>query len=266
MQSWLAQPFVELTNRVTFETLREHCLNYRAGTVPSDHACLLMTTDVQSNGFYWLVRAWSYNATSWLIRWGFVEAWHALARVEQQVFPGLNEDRFIIFQNWIDSGDGNRSEEVYYECAKRKGFRRPLKGAWQYRGGSMVWPLKVEHRGLRGWNIDSAQAFDHLFNVRMEIPRGQPGHWALPSDVDTDYLRSLATWKKREERRDGRTVKYWKASDETIEHFGDLEKYQVAAAAQQNFEFLEAPTANEGRSDRGRFVDQYGRPFLVTER
>jgi len=266
VQSWLAKPFADVSHRITFAVLRAHCLDYKIGTVPSYHATLMMTTDVQSDGFYWLVRAWSYRATSWLIKYGFVESWPELARAEQQVFNGINDDKFVIHRNWIDSGDGKRTEEVYYECAKRRGFRRPLKGVWQYRGGSMVSPLKIQHRGLRGWNIDSAQAFDHLFGVRMEIPAGQPGHWGLPSDIDTDYLRSIATWKRREEKKDGREIKYWKASDESIEHYGDLEKYQVAAAAQMNFEFLEPPAANASRSERGRFVDQYGRPFLVTER
>ena len=269
VQGWLAKPFALTSRRATFEELRSHCQPYKSGTVPANVATLVMTTDVQQPGFYWLIRAWSYHATSWLIRYGFAESWEALHVIEQSIFRGPNGEHFRIDQNWIDSGDGKRTEEVYLACAKKRGFRKPLKGQHQYRSGSMVWPLKVTHYGLLGWNIDAGQAFDHLFDTRLQIAPDDPGYWALPDDVGNDYLRSLATWRRREERdKHGRLQMRWKPSDQDIEHYGDLEKYQVAAAAQLNFEFLEPPTPGPGpkQTGRQRFVDPYGRPFLITER
>ncbi|CAB5217800.1 Bacteriophage lambda, GpA [uncultured Caudovirales phage] len=67
-----------------------------------------MSVDVQRNGFYYIVRSWSTDGRSRLLRWGFVPEWEDLRRVQKETFV-------------VDSGvycdSGDQTEDVYRNCA-----------------------------------------------------------------------------------------------------------------------------------------------------
>lgn len=69
-----------------------------------------MAVDVQRKGFYFIVRSWSADGKSRLIRWQYVDTWEQL-RAEQQ---RLNVPDTFVF---VDSGDGPNVDDVYRHCA-----------------------------------------------------------------------------------------------------------------------------------------------------
>ncbi|QDU61244.1 Phage terminase large subunit (GpA) [Planctomycetes bacterium Pan216] len=237
INSWTCEPW-EVRSRASDEDeIRTHIQDYKIGTVPGPTLSLISTVDVQHNGLWFVVRAWSYLASSWLVDYGFLEGWDALDELFQLTYEGTDGEIHTIRTCWIDSGDGTRTDEIYEYCAKHRGFCVPLKGSRQYGLKGLLQPMKLQYRQLEGWMIDAGQARDRLYDSRLNVTCGAPGYWAIPLDVGEDYLKSIVSWKREEEedRKTGEKRHRWVSVSKTFEHLADCEVYQEAAAARYKF-------------------------------
>jgi len=148
INSTLAEPWKETvagTDKTVAEILRAKC-DLPPQTVPEAAVALTCGVDVQKFGFWFAVRAWSWDFTSWLIHYGFLPTWESL---EQLLFatryPIQGGNRTAgIWRAAIDTGGGkfedlSMTEKAYWwirehgrgkSCAVwgTKGASRPIVG------------------------------------------------------------------------------------------------------------------------------------------
>jgi phage terminase large subunit GpA-like protein len=255
--SWLSIAFRRESRKVTGEEIWKHSrgTNYLLGSVPGACLALLGTVDVQIDHFWFVIRAWGWNASSWLVHYGRAETWAALESVmKASTYEGANGELHTVKSVWVDSGF--RTAEVYEECIKRRWV--PIKGQPGRHGGAFLWELVAIKDRLKGFNIDSDAAFDKLYESRILISPDTPGYWHLPENIRGDYVRSLAGPKKESEVNDkGETISIWKKGD--FSHLADCEKYQEAAAFKYGFAFKRnQPTQQQAPRLAGRAMDGPG--------
>lgn len=223
LNSTMAEPWINQGKRLITEELVVHVGMYQTDQCGPEPIALIVTVDVQENGFFYVIRAWTYRAASRLVRYGFLQTWQDVAGLFDQVFEDDEKKRLKITHCLVDSGA--RTGEVYEFCARTGAT--PIKGNKQYSQASMVVPGKA----FSGLVIDKGQAADQLYHFRMMIRPGDPGFWELPRDVGVDYLDSILVYEKQERRtKTGKVVIEWKSKNESIEHYADCEIYQEAAA------------------------------------
>jgi len=241
---WLALPWQQETRLTSHEEVLSHIGDYHAGSVPGESLGLICTVDVQELGMFFVIRAWSYHATSWLIRFGFIESFAQLDDVLSQSYRSLDGNiSYRVKLCLIDCG--YRTSEVYEYCAKRFPFCQPMRGesSNQYRQTAMVTIGKVPDLNLPVWRIDSGQAFDQLFERRLRIKPTDAGGWQIYSNIEGDYVKGLCCWVKKQEKTKTGFLKYhWESLSRNYEHSGDLEKYQEAAAFHYGFSFINPPS------------------------
>lgn len=188
-----------------WETIFANRQSYRAGEV--NHAARYLTfgCDVQKNRLIWVVRAWGYRATSWLVKHGELmgntaaeDIWNDLSEMLRTPF-----DEMLIKVAFIDSGfrpgkkEGVPVNRVYEFCRRHRRFAFPSKGSSHV----MLRPLikstievtqqgKQKPYGLELMRLDT----DHwksFVHERLRWPHDQPGAWYLNNDVDEEYCRQL---------------------------------------------------------------------------
>lgn len=207
LNSQFGEVYVDGTGDVpAWEAIYENRLHdMRAGEVPDAARYLTFGCDVQKNRLIWVIRAWGYRATSWLIKHGELmgntaepEVWGDLAELLRTPI-----DEALIKLAFIDSGfrpgkkEGVPVNRVYEFCRKHRRFAFATKGSSHV----MLRPLvkstievtqqgKVAPYGLDLIRLDT----DHwksFVHERLRWPQEQPGGWHLNNDVTEDYCRQL---------------------------------------------------------------------------
>lgn len=93
LNSWLAETWVELLYRTGEHEILTHRTDYPALTVPPEALAVTAGFDVQKEGFYYVVRAWARDYTSWLIRYGYVMSWDTVYQIIfEDVYPVHESD------------------------------------------------------------------------------------------------------------------------------------------------------------------------------
>jgi len=214
----------------------------------------IMSVDVQLREFFWVVREFDATGTgnSRRIGVGRCETWEALR--EAQIGHDVS-DRCVV----IDSGDGNRTDEVYMECARHcelvpRSGKKPLARGWMAAKGQpreSRWPDPVTKQP-RIFNLSSAplahtqfelplllfsgpSVLDMLAKVR-EGKDNQTGiQWAVVENAEHDatYWQHLDAKVKRawHQKKTGRTINEWmKRSVVRPDHWLDCEVQALALA------------------------------------
>jgi len=77
-------------------------------TVPESAVALTAGIDVQKTGFWYVVRAWAKNWTSWNIDHGFLGNWTDVEKLLfENIYPVPDSDRVLrIWRAGIDTGGG----------------------------------------------------------------------------------------------------------------------------------------------------------------
>jgi phage terminase large subunit GpA-like protein len=119
-------------------------------TVPDAAVALTCGVDIQKAGFWYGVRAWSVEYTSWLIDYNYITSW---AEVEDLLYnkryPFLSDSkkRIGIFRAGFDIGGGkynenmSSTEEVYMWIIKHRG--RPGPRLWATKGSSRSMTTRI---------------------------------------------------------------------------------------------------------------------------
>jgi len=246
VQSWDAKAFKYSLATLNAKDVLDHCGDYQPGQqLLCEPLAILMATDVQKDHLWYVVRAFSYMGESWLMRYGRADNFVMLEEIEKATFHALSGTPHGIYKNLIDSGDGNRQQEIYDYCAGNWQVRQPIKGGHQYTQSSIVRVSPIQGMGeMKLWNIDKGFAMDSLFDMRLKIKKGDPGHWWLPADnyVQYDYIRSMLSWQREPKKgRSGIVKTQWVSKSDTFEHLSDCESYLEAAAAYYQLNLLPKP-------------------------
>ena len=227
----LALPYEVQTEAVQKDEL-EACIDesLEPGTVPETAQLITAGVDVQGAklGFFYVVRAWAPDGESWLVKAGRARTWQG---VEEATVRATYGERKVAF-TFVDSGDGNRDDEVYDFCRGRglvvapsKGRahqaaplmpttvdRNPVTGA-TFRGGLQLWQLHTLF--LKDWLVASI--------------KGGRAPWHLHQDREGmlgEYLQHM----RSEQRVVRDTRAYWvKKPGRNRNDFFDCEALALAA-------------------------------------
>jgi len=148
-------------------------------TVPADAVALTCGIDVQKSGFWFAVRAWSRDMTSWLIHYGFLPAWADVEKLLYETeYPGKDGKRHRIWRVAIDTGGGEKDE----------GLSMTEETYW--------WIVRNVGRGVAIWGTKGAShPVPGKFRPGEELLKTPSGkrlpHWFRIILVDTDQMKDL---------------------------------------------------------------------------
>ncbi len=235
----------------------EHKTDIPPLIVPQEAVVLTAGIDVQKTGFWFVVRAWAEDLTSWLIQYGFLSDW---AGVEALLFQTAyriqdSQNTMEIWRAGMDTGGGQtedniwtRTEEIYQWLRENgrgrvfgtKGASRPQ---FQRVRPTVIDKLPRSNLiipgGLEVRLIDTS-AFKELVHFRLDRgvepildPQGQKigervqtQRFFLHSETGKDYAAQLLAEELRKDRRGKR---YWKRVH-TANHYLDAECLAAACA------------------------------------
>lgn len=256
-----------------------------AQTAPSEAVALTCGIDCQKTGFYFLVRGWARDYTSWMIHYGRLGAW---ADIEEMLFYSTypvaeSSRRMAIARALIDTGgskfnpDMSMTEEAYW-WLRKNGVGRGAR-CWGSKGAS--WPqahkVKVSKPidktpsgkaipgGLQILTIDT-EKFKDAFFWRLEQAVGGIGlsmaAW-VHAGTGEDYWSHITAEHKIE---DDKGVLQWVKKGSRRNDWLDCEIMAAAAAdpewpeggvhlaaiPDETFRRGESRSDSEGRRDRRR--------------
>jgi phage terminase large subunit GpA-like protein len=233
VNGWLAETWKLQKRMSNSEEVEKHRDEYESGTIPGYPVGVFLSVDVQIDRFFYIVRAWSWLGTSWLVRDGMALSWAELEEIEETVWPDDIGELHGVKATTIDSAF--RTNEVYEWCRKKPGRRIPIRGEHQYRQNSLIRVTKLPNHGLDLWNIDAGLIRDQFYDVRLHKRLGEPGAWAFGKDVQQDYIRAITAWERREKVVGGQKRNIWVSNSPGFEHKADAEFQQEAIAFMLRF-------------------------------
>lgn len=245
----LGEPYRYIKAERNYQMLMDRKDHRPSGVVPSDAITLTAGVDVQDAGFFYIIRAWGHEMTSWLVRYGFVDRWEALENImfnsTYKDPSGYGHQVRLVF---VDSG-GHRTAEVYQWCRKWKNIAYPVKGHDTLYGRPLK-PSKIDvypdGRSMKGgltlYHIDTSYFKDQL-DAKLSISVGDPGAFYFNADAKEDYFDQLTSEGRNE---DGR----WVVLGRRQNHYLDAEIYAMAAATALGLERISG-SVNQNLEDGG---------------
>ena len=176
---YLAEPWKEIVITTTEDGILKARCELPPQTVPQEAVALTAGVDVQKHGFWFVVRAWARDYSSWLIHYGQLAAWEDL---EEFLFGTLYPVRGtgLVMPIWraaVDTGGGDQDEGVSMTEETYWWLRRNAVGR-----GCRVWGTKGSSTGLSG-KIRVGKPLD-------KTPSGKPIPGGLQIIfLDTDKLK-----------------------------------------------------------------------------
>lgn len=287
---YLAEPW----KLIVISKDEEQILSSRCGlapqTVPEAAVALTCGIDVQMHGFWFAVRAWASDMTSWLIHYGFLATWEDIEKLLFDTsYPIDNSEKIMrIFRACIDTGGGKKyedmtmTEETYFWILKNRG--RGGVALWGTKGSSSVLPgmLSLGNAimstpsgkklpgALRILSIDTAKAKDQ-YHFRLQLAaeeesQGLPGAAFLHAATGRDYAAQILAEEKQLTERGGEE---WVNIHQRPNHLLDAE---ILAAACAEMEFpgggirllaakpTQAPQTPQRRQNSGNIDDDSRHP------
>ncbi len=191
-------------------------------TVPERAIALTAGVDVQQHGFWFAVRAWAPDLTSWLVHYGFLATWEDVERLLfETAYPAAVDGGrpMRIFRACVDTGgsrkfeDMTMTEETYFWLIKNrgrggvalwgtKGSSTPLPGMLSLGKGIVSTPAGKKLPGvIRLLSVDTAKAKDQYhFRLKLasrEGTRDLPGAAFLHDGVGLDYVAQILAEEKQ---------------------------------------------------------------------
>ena len=231
VNSWLAEPWETKDGAMTNELVLEHQSGYEEGEVPDETLIITAGVDVQRNGFYYTIRAWSYGMTSYNISHGQAESWEQIEHIMNTEYTDRAGNGYQVNLCAIDSGD--QTDEVYAFCAQNQEWAVPVKGA----SHSMETRYKISTidkgkniaNGLQRYIVDGAY-YKNMIASRLKKPIGL-GAWLVYDHCDSEYAEQISSEEKVIEYKNGNSYEVWrKKSSHAANHYLDCEVYAALAA------------------------------------
>ena len=230
-------------------------------TVPESAIALTCGVDVQKHGFWFVVRAWTSELSSWLIHYGFLETEEDVDRlIYETSYPVSDSGKTMrIFRAIIDTGGGKKTEyesmteHTYYWLLKNRG-RPHIDGkgtvaVWGSKGATNPLPgmLKLGESiistpsgkklpaALRLLHVDTHKAKDQYhFRLNLaaqEDTRHLPGAAFLHAKTGADYASHILA---EEKKMIDKNIEEWVNEHQRPNHLFDAD---ILAAACVEMEF-----------------------------
>lgn len=126
LKTWVtqhcAEEWIEKAVKKSENAVLQRQSVYPALTVPPEAVALTAGIDVQKRGFWFVVRAWAEDLTSWLIQYGYLSTWEDVETLIYKTEYKIHEssDTMKIWRAGMDTGGGetdesdwSRTEEIY---------------------------------------------------------------------------------------------------------------------------------------------------------
>jgi hypothetical protein len=229
INSWLALPF---DDQFTDEKALEYSGGFVKREVWADEAIRLMAVDVQTDCFWYVVRAYDKLGNSRLIDEGKIANWDEVEARRKE----LNVEAEFVF---IDSA--YNTQEVYARCW--------LNGYAPLRGEDKADMFYHEGHGRRIYNKPQTMecylvggnarvnilqwSSQHSQDLLAWLMRGEQVKWEVAGDVSDDYKKQMTSHvkKHRVNAKTGLAKYQWcKRSQKVDDHLWDCETMLVVAA------------------------------------
>ncbi|MCI1965875.1 MAG: phage terminase large subunit family protein [Oscillospiraceae bacterium] len=250
INSWLGEPFKEIENELDAERLlQEKQSRFRAKEVPPNTVMLTGGVDVQRKSFYWTIRAWRANMTSFNIAHGQTFTWNEIEEIMNAAYKDRTGQNYQVNLCGVDSGD--QTDDVYDFCAVNREWAVPVKGS-SNRMITKYRPTTIDRDGLsRGMTllmVDTEYYKDMIF---ARILRDEDeGGWFLHDGCDPEYAEMITSEQKVITRVRGHMVRRWEQkATGNANHYLDCEVYAACAADVFGIRTLRASQARRGQEE-----------------
>lgn len=221
--STLAEPWVQRASAGQDEAqqaIMECKTTLPKATVPDEAVALTCGIDVQQKGFWYRVRAWGEDTTSWGIDEGFLPAWDDIEKLIFSHYSKRGGSAMPIWRALIDTGGGkedgayiSRTEETYNFIRQHQGLGVVLFGS---KGSSRTMPTKIKigkpiEKTPSGKPIPggiqivmmNTQLIKDAIEARISQTRtdGGPGSWYVHADTPEWYAKQMTAEEKRADRK-----------------------------------------------------------------
>jgi phage terminase large subunit GpA-like protein len=199
--------------------------------VPTGTVMITGGVDVQRDGYYYTIRAWRDNMTSFNLFHDQCFSWREVERAMNRTFYDRDKNEYVVNLCCVDSGD--QTDDVYDFCAINAEWAVPIKGASGRLQGryqrTTIDRANSKANGLPLYRVDTNHYKDALF-ARMERDEDDGG-WYIYDGCDPEYCDMVASEHKVLKRHGGRLASVWepKASGRP-NHYLDCEVYAMLAA------------------------------------
>lgn len=263
INSWLGEPFKEVERELDADRLlAERQSDYKKLIVPPGTVMLTGGVDVQRKCFYWVVRAWRANMTSYNIAHGQAFTWNEVEEAMNAEYRDKRNGRFQVNLCAVDSGD--QTDDVYDFCAVNREWAVPVKGS-SNRMITKYRPSVIDRDGLsKGMTllmVDTDYYKDMIFS---RILRDEDeGGWFVYHDCDPEYAEMITAEQKVISRVRGHLVSHWEQkSTGAANHYLDCEVYAACAADVFGIRTLRA---NQARREQSETVPPERQPNLMPD-
>lgn len=259
INSWLAEPWEQTEVKMDSDKILERQSEYEEGVVPLGTQLITGGVDVQRDHFYWTIRAWGMNMTSWNIAHGTADTWNEIEFIMNQPYKDENGTVYQVNLCGVDSGD--RTDEVYDFCVINQEWAVPVKGSSnpllaRYKMSTIE---KVDSKayGMRLYIVDGGQYKDMIAG-RVRRPNG-PGSWMVFKNCDKEYAEQICSEEKVPEKKAGREIEVWRTKgSHTANHYLDTEVYAALAADLLHVRYLQGDNMGQSPSDQKQQEQESG--------
>jgi phage terminase large subunit GpA-like protein len=214
INSSLGEPWIELIGKDrNVEQILALKDERAAGVVPSWALLLVLTADIQENGIWYELRAWSLDKTSALVKYGFLMKTQeledgmsgdfiALKDLAELSYFSATQAEYAVRFCMVDSG--YRTQEVYDFCrnvpvaAPSKGQQVKKTPIGYTKIDTYPGTGKLIPGGIQLVSYDSTYWKDVLV-TRLQVNVSDAGSWRLHGDVGADYGQQYTSEIKDEE-------------------------------------------------------------------
>jgi phage terminase large subunit GpA-like protein len=222
---WLGRPYVPKILSVSDEAILEARVDLEPQTVPSEAVALTCGVDCQKRNFWFAVRAWARDYTSWLIHYGSLATWEDVETLLfDTVYPVEGTGGGMrVWRAGVDTGgtrvyeDASMTEQAYW-WVRQNGVGRGCR-VWATKGASKDLAGKIHAGkpldktpsgkpipgGLQLISLDTKKLKD-MYHYRIDIAarkEGLPNAAYLHSGTDRLYVSHILAEEKRRDKRGG---------------------------------------------------------------
>ncbi len=222
INSWFAEPWVQKIETSSEVDILKACCDLPGQVVPHDAVALTCGIDCQKYGFWFVVRAWARDYTSWLIHYGTLATWQDVENLLFDVeYPVLETNQKMrVWRAGIDtggtSGDGQSMTEEAYWWLRRNGIGRGAR-VWGTKGSSVALSGKISPGkpldrtpsgkpipgGLQVMMLDTGKLKDAYHYRLHRALEGLSMAAYLHAETNAEYVSHILAEEKRRDRHGG---------------------------------------------------------------
>ena len=220
VNGWLAEPYNPKEGSIDPEKFRVVERDYERGDLKGEYR--ILGVDVQRSVFYWVIRGFDRDGTSYLVDHGTAVSFDDLSSLGET---------YECAYGIVDTG--YRTQEMYEEIHQRRPF-------WFGAKGFERMPQPYKMTGVDPFAVVQGKvkkAVINLLNINKDVWQGEllkrrngtNLNWFTYKDTDAEYVRQMLSTNhvERADRR-GKVKWEWVVEGHRQDHYWDCESYILA--------------------------------------